>query len=298
MGRSSPKAAATYPARLADGLWVLGNSYFNLYLVRGKSAAALVDAGISAVADDVIGQLETLGVTPDILIVTHPHPDHINGLDALRERFPAARVVIGPGAAEFLAHPKTAASLVAEDRFMSDFLASRGFRPGRHPIVRPPSVKGAAVVFDNEALDLGGTTIRFLHVGGHAVGNILVHVPALEALIVSDSLGFRIPSVGFFPIFFTGYADYMAAIDRLEDLDAQILCIAHQGPLLGREARKAIGDAREAARALCEEIRRDPRDEEAMIRDLYPRFYRDELALYTPDNIVGCCRLVIRRSRA
>ncbi len=143
MGRSSPQTAASYPGRLADGLWVLGNSYFNLYLVRGKAAAALVDTGISAMADDVIGQLETLGAAPDHLIVTHPHPDHINGLGALRQRFPEARVVIGPGAAEFLAHPKTAASLVAEDRFMSEFLASQGYRPGRPPIERPPPVDGS-----------------------------------------------------------------------------------------------------------------------------------------------------------
>lgn len=298
MGRSSPQSAAPYPGRLADGLWVLGNSYFNLYLVRGTAAAALVDTGISAMADDVIGQLEMLGVAPDHLIVTHPHPDHINGLDALRQRFPAARVVIGPGAREFLAHPKTAASLVAEDRFMSEFLASQGYRPGRPPIERPPSVDGAAVAGDNETLDLGGLTIRFLHVGGHAIGNVLVHVPELGALIVSDSLGFRIPRIGFFPLFFTGYAEYMAAIGRLEALEPRILCIAHQGPLLGEEARQAFRGAREAARTLCEEIRSDTRDEDAVIRDLYPRFYRDELALYTPDNIIGCCRLVIRRSKA
>jgi len=290
--------AADYPQRLTDGLWVLGNSYFNLYLVRGTAAAALVDAGISAVADDVIGQLEKLGVTPDHLVVTHPHPDHINGLDALRDRYPAARVVIGPGAREFLAHPKTAASLVAEDRFMAAFLASKGFRAGRPPIERPPSVEGAVAAGDGETLDLGGLTLRFLHVGGHAIGNILVHVPALGALMCSDSLGFRIPRIGFFPIFFTGYADYMAAIDRLEALEPRILCLAHQGPLLGEDARKAFRDAREAARALCEEIRNDPRDEDAIIQGLYPRFYRDELALYTPDNIIGCCRLVIRRSRA
>ena len=290
--------AADYPLRLTGGLWVLGNSYFNLYLVRGTAAAALVDAGISAVADDVIGQLEMLGVTPDHLVVTHPHPDHINGLDALRERYPAARVVIGPGATEFLAHPKTAASLVAEDRFMSEFLVSKGFSPGRPPIERPPSVEGAVVVGDGETLDLGGLTLRFLHVGGHAIGNILVHVPALGALMCSDSLGFRIPRIGFFPIFFTGYADYMAAIDRLEALEPRILCLAHQGPLLGEDARKAFRDAREAARTLCEEIRNDPRDEDAIIRDLYPRYYRDELALYTADNIIGCCRLIIRRSRA
>jgi len=276
----------------------MGNSFFTLYLVRGRTGSALVDTGISAMADGVIGQLDALGVRPDTLIVTHPHPDHINGLAALRERFPEARVVIGPGAAEFLAHPKTAASLVAEDRFMSDFLASRGLKPGRPPIERPPSVDGAAVVRDGEMLELGGLTIRFLHVGGHAVGNILVHVPELGALMVSDSLGFRIPSIGFFPIFFTGYADYMAAIDRLEALEPRILCLAHQGPLVGEDARKAFRDARKAARSLRDEIRNDPRDEDALIRNLYRRFYRDELALYTPDNIIACCRLVIRRSRA
>ena len=298
MGRPSQKTAAVFPGRLAEGLWALGNSFFTLYLLRGQTASALVDTGISAMADEVIGQLKLLGVRPDYLIVTHPHPDHINGLDALRRQYPEARVVIGPGAREFLAHPKTEAALVAEDRFMSEFLQSQGYRPGRSPIDRPPSVDGAMVASDNETLDLGGPAIRFLHVGGHAIGNILVHVPGLGALMASDSLGFRIPRIGFFPIFFTGYADYMTTIDRLESFEPRILCLAHQGPLVGQDARKAFRDAREAARSLCEEIRNDPRDEDAIINDLYPRFYRDELALYTPDNIIGCCRLVIRRSRA
>ena len=85
---------------------------------------------------------------------------------------------------------------------------------------------------------------------------------------------------------------------RLEALEPRILCLAHQGPLVGEDARKAFEEAREAARSLCEEIRNDPRDEDAIINELYPRFYRDELALYTSDNIIGGCRLVIRRSRA
>ncbi len=298
MGRPTPVTATAFPGRLDEGLWVLGNSFFNLYLVRGKSASALVDAVVSATADEVIGQLKTLGIRPDYLIVTHPHPDHINGLDALRQRYSEARVVIGAGAKEFLAHPKTAASLVAEDRFMSEFLASRGYRPGRPPIDRPPFVGDAVEVDDGQALDLGGATLRFLRVGGHAIGNIVIHVPERSALMASDSLGFRIPSIGFFPIFFTGYAEYMSTIDRLEALEPRILCLAHQGPLSGEDARKAFRDAREAARSLCEEIRSDPREEDAIIKDLYPRFYRDELALYTPENIVSCCRLVIRRSRA
>lgn len=298
MGRLSQQGADSYPRRLADGLWNLGNSYFNLYLVRGKTASLLVDAGISAIADEVIGQLETLGLTPDSLVVTHPHGDHIDGLDALRDRFPGMRIVIGPGAREFLAHPKTAAALVAEDRFMSEYLASQGSRPGRPPIEKPPSVDGAVVASDSETLDLGDLTVRFLHVGGHAIGNLVMHIPALGALMAADSLGFRIPGIGFFPIYFTGYAEYMATIDRLEALEPGILCLAHQGPLLGEDARKAFGNAREATRSLYEEIRRDGRDEEAIIGDLRRRYYRRELSIYTPDNIIGCCRLLIRRSRA
>lgn len=298
MGRLSQQGADSYPRRLADGLWNLGNSYFNLYLVRGKTASLLVDAGISAIADEVIGQLETLGLTPDSLVVTHPHGDHIDGLDALRDRFPGMRIVIGPGAREFLAHPKTAAALEAEDRFMSEYLASQGSRPGRPPIEKPPSVDGAVVASDSETLDLGDLTVRFLHVGGHAIGNLVMHIPALGALMAADSLGFRIPGIGFFPIYFTGYADYMATIDRLEALEPGILCLAHQGPLLGEDARKAFGNAREATRSLYEEIRRDGRDEEAIIGDLRRRYYRRELSIYTPDNIIGCCRLLIRRSRA
>jgi glyoxylase-like metal-dependent hydrolase (beta-lactamase superfamily II) len=298
MGRPSHSPATAFPGYLDEGLWVLGNSCFNLYLVRGKTASALIETGISATADEVIGQLETLAVRPDYLVVTHPHGDHINGLAALRDRYPEARVVIGPGAAEFLAHPKTAAALVAEDRFMSEFLTSQGYRPGRPPIDRPPSVEGALIVKDGDILDLGELSVRFLHAAGHAIGNILVHVPDRSALMVSDSLGFRIPSIGFFPIFFTGYADYRTTIDRLEALKPQLLCLAHQGPLVGEDARNAFAEARDAARRLREEIRRDRRDEEAISADLYRRFYRDELNIYTPDNIIGCCRLLIRRSRA
>ncbi|HET6490123.1 MAG TPA: MBL fold metallo-hydrolase [Syntrophales bacterium] len=298
MGPPSQPPEGSYPGLLADGLWVLGNSYFSLYLVRGKTASALVDTGISAIADEVIHQLKTIGVSPDYIIVTHPHGDHINGLEALRAHCPEARVIIGPGAREFLAHPKTAAALVAEDRFMSEFLASQGYRTERPPIQSPPSVDGAMVVNEGETLDLGGLSIRFLHVGGHAIGNILVHVPDCHALMASDSLGFRIPSIGFFPIFFTGYADYMATIDRLETLEPRILCLAHQGPLVGEDARRAFKEAREAARSLYDQIRNDPREENALIADLNRHFYREELSLYTPDNIIGCCRLIIRRSRA
>jgi glyoxylase-like metal-dependent hydrolase (beta-lactamase superfamily II) len=288
----------SFPEKLADGLWLLGNSYFDLYLARGDKASALMEMGVSAMADEVADQLGKIGVTPDYLIVMHPHGDHLNGLPILREYFPSARVIAGEGAPEFLAHPKTAAGLISDDRYFSEFLALKGLGSTRSPLREAPSLEGAVIVQDNEELDLGGLTLRFVDVEGHALGNLAVYIPEIRTLMPSDSLGFRIPALGFFPIFFTGYDAYMATLDRLEALDPEILGLPHQGPLFGGEIREAFMTARRNAKSMWETIRNDLRSEEEIIEEIYRDYYRDELTLYTPENIITCCKLLIRRSRA
>lgn len=288
----------SFPEKLADGLWLLGNSYFNLYLARGDKASALMEMGVSAMADEVANQLGKIGVTPDYLIVMHPHGDHLNGLPILKEYFPSAKVIAGEGAPEFLAHSKTAAGLISDDRYFSEFLARKGLGSTRPPLREAPSLEGAVIVRDNEELDLGGLTLRFLDVEGHALGNLAVYIPEIRTLMPSDSLGFRIPALGFFPIFFTGYDAYMATLDRLEALDPEILGLPHQGPLFGKEIREAFMTARQNAKSMWEKIRNDLRPEEEIIAEIYRDYYRDELTLYTPENIITCCKLLIRRSRA
>jgi len=285
------------PQKLADGLWLLGNSYFNLYLAQGEEASVLIELGVSAIADEVADQLGKLGAAPDYLIVMHPHGDHINGLPILKEYFPAAQVITGAGAQEFLAHHKTAAGLISDDRYYSEFLTRKGLGRPRLPLREPPSLEGAVIVADNEELYLGGLTLRFLDVEGHAPGTLAVYFPELKALMPSDSLGFRIPALGFFPIFFTGYDEYMATIDRLQDLDCETLGLPHQGPLFGNEIREAFTMGRRNAESLREKIRHDQRPEEEIMEEIYRNYYRDELTLYSRENIITCCKLLIRRSR-
>jgi glyoxylase-like metal-dependent hydrolase (beta-lactamase superfamily II) len=285
------------PEKLADGLWLLGVSYFNLYLARGRRASALLEMGVSATADGIVSQLEAIGVSPDYLVVMHPHGDHLSGLPALRERFPAARVIIGAGAREFLAHPKTAAGIVADDRYYSDFLARQGLGSPRPPLWETPSLEGASPASDGEELDLGDLTLRFLDVKGHAPGSLAAVIPEIKVLLPSDSLGFRISALGFFPVYFTGYDDYMAALDRLQAIDQIILGLPHQGPLVGEKIDEAFRVSRETARNLCEKLRNERRPDVEVVRDIYEKYYRDELTLYSPENIVLCCRLLVRRSR-
>ena len=67
MERSATGALTAVPGCLAEGLQAMGNSFFTLYFVRGRTGSALIDTGISAMADGVIGQLDALGVRPDNL---------------------------------------------------------------------------------------------------------------------------------------------------------------------------------------------------------------------------------------
>lgn len=282
---------------IAEGLWVLGNSYFNIYLARGKKGSALFETGISATVDEVAGQLRILGISPDYIFVLHPHPDHINGLPGLGSLFPATRVVAGPGAAEFVAHPRTAQALVAEDSFMSGFLKEAGFPVDRPPLEEPPSLQNSTVMKDRDRVDLGGLTLEILSAPGHAIGGIAVHILELKAVLASDCLGFRFPGLSdFFPIFFTGYAEYMSTIDRLESLRPEILGLAHQGPLLGVDAQAAFRLARRSAQAMLELVL-GAESESGLIEQIFEKFYRDEMKMYTRENIETCCRLLIKRSR-
>ena len=74
-----------FPLEIGPRIRVVGNYYFNLFLVLGRDKSLLFETGISGMVDTAIAQLESLGVSPDYLVVSHPHADHLTGLPALAE---------------------------------------------------------------------------------------------------------------------------------------------------------------------------------------------------------------------
>jgi 2-aminobenzoylacetyl-CoA thioesterase len=287
-----------FPRQITDNLLILGNEYFHIYLVKGKYACALVETGISATKDIVLDHLSLLKVIPDYLIVTHPHSDHITGLDYLRNSFPQATVVVGDGADSFISHPKAAKSMIDEDIYMIRAMNSRDLCDITPTIVFPPSLSGCKIVSDGEELDLGGINIRFLSAKGHSPGNILVNIPHIKTVLVSDSLGNYYPERGFFPTFFTGFDDYMKTIDRLEKINPMILGLAHNGLFSGSKSIKDIfRNAGKSAMDVKNQIIKNKLDDEKVAKDLFEFYYTDELTIYSPQNILNCCRLLVRRVR-
>ncbi|MFR7550923.1 MAG: MBL fold metallo-hydrolase, partial [Clostridium sp.] len=66
-------------------------------LIQDGTHFMLVDAGENDQGDTVVNYLKEQGVTSlDYVIGTHPHSDHIGGLDDVLETFPAKTVIMPP----------------------------------------------------------------------------------------------------------------------------------------------------------------------------------------------------------
>jgi len=292
-----PAMYTNCPLELTPDIQLLGNYFFNLYLVKGSRACALVEMGVTAVVDAVIGQLDRLGVSPDYLVLTHPHADHITGLPGLMEKYPRARLVAGAGARAFARHPKALPGMVSEDHHVATRLGQTGIPAGRASLQTLPFPEDHTVIAQARDIDLGGLTLRCFPVQGHSPGNLAIHIPERKALFVSDSLGFHYPGRGFCPLFFTGYEAFLATLVELAALKPDIVGPAHQGAITGPDVETAFRQARDAAESVLAAVRDSDEPDEVIAGRFFEKYYVDEFTLYSEDNIMGCCRLLVRRAR-
>ncbi len=290
-------AQEKFPYKIHDHIILLGNYFFNLYLVNGQTSSALFEVGISGIVDSVISQLKSIGVKPDYLIPSHPHSDHITGLPGLVEAFPEAEIIVASGAKKFLEHPKAGSLLLKEDQFMSEGLKKFDIVPGRPSLLNIPDLADAGLVKQEECIDLGGVSLELLKVDGHSPGNLMGRVSPGNVVLCSDSLGFHFPGREFLPLFFTGADSYLSTLERIQSFNPTMICPAHQGPLTGDDAAKGIQLSIDTTRQLIESIKQSVKSDEILASEIFQQSYKDEFLLYTERNIQNCSALLVKRAR-
>jgi glyoxylase-like metal-dependent hydrolase (beta-lactamase superfamily II) len=286
-----------FPIQLKKNIFMLGNYFFNVFLIIGNKKTVLFETGISAVADTIISQIENIGRIPDYIIPAHPHSDHITGLPGLMERFPEATIITAKGAKEFIEHPKARSLLIKEDRFLHQSLSQRGLHPKRKPLEEVPDLNSSLIVDKQKTLDLGNTTIELIKVHGHSPGNLIAFIPELKIIFTSDSLGFHYPGRFFFPLFFTGLNEYLSTIDLIESFEPVMACPAHQGHIAENDIKHALKKTKDATLEIADLIKQGKHSNEELSEKLFNYCYVDEFRLYTEVNIRSCVKLLIKRAR-
>ena len=139
----------------------------NCYLVEDNGHALIIDPSASAAS--ILRRLQEDGCTPDAIILTHGHFDHIMSIDTLRQAEPDLRVYIHQDDAAMLTDGKKNAFALffGQDRVwnQADVLLEEG-----------------------QTVTVGNAEFHVIHTPGHSPGSICLLCESEGVMITGDTL--------------------------------------------------------------------------------------------------------------
>ncbi|MEM9184944.1 MAG: MBL fold metallo-hydrolase [Planctomycetota bacterium] len=121
-----------------------------VFWIEGKPECFIVDPGMQP--KKIVELVEAHGLTPEAVLLTHGHSDHIFGNQAMKDRWPDVPLVIGHGDAYKLTDPE------------ANLSAGFGF-----PLITPTADRTVA---EGAEQVLAGVPIRVLETPGHSAGHV------------------------------------------------------------------------------------------------------------------------------
>jgi glyoxylase-like metal-dependent hydrolase (beta-lactamase superfamily II) len=236
--------------KIAEGLYRIGSDTVNSYLVVDGDGVTIIDAGLPRYWKLLNSELSRIGLTVDdvrALILTHGDSDHIGfaGQMSSEKGIPAHL------------HPADADRARLEVKkptrgwgpIKAGPLASFLWYSAREGGLRARPVGELRSVKDGEVLDVPGSP-RIIHVPGHTPGSVAVHVPAVDALFLGDTMTTRnvlTGATGPKPAPFTLQPrEALASLGRIEGVDATWVLPGH-GPAWNGGVTEAVRLIRQAA---------------------------------------------------
>ena len=209
--------------RILDGLWQVGGNGFSgpadagVYMVRFGRSAALIDTGCGDGQErlmDNIAECLPAGCRVSALLLTHCHFDHSGGARALRQAFGC---------------PITAHHLDAHFLEQGDDRATAACWYGAEMAPLEVDIKLTTSPTD---ISVGSGVITAHHCPGHSPGS-LVYTAQLGANRVLFGQDIHGP---LHAMLRSNAIDYYASLERMLDMQADLLCEGHFGVIRGRAA--------------------------------------------------------------
>jgi len=294
---------------IGESVKVLGNSHFIIYIV-GAERKVVLEGGVSGVIPVLSQQVREIpGLIDEVsgLVVMHAHFDHVCGLPEMAQIFTKAVTAASSKAADVLAKPGVIRGFFDQDEAMTTTLKDLGEYIGSYEIglKQSPShvetIEIDRLINEGDIWQLGnGCSLNFIRAPGHSPCSIMAYYPREEILFCSDSAGFPVDRDYVFPIFFDGYLAFTETIRKMLDLPITVLAGAHEEIVRGRREVRAYLqrslDWADKTRAMVVEGISRGISKEKMAQDVYNLFYHSRLKIYTPENIMLCSHLIVKRS--
>lgn len=132
--------------------FVTGIAQENCYLIHNEKNLLVVDPG--AEGDRLIKEIERIGKTPQAILLTHTHYDHIGAVEQIRTKY-GIPVYVNPLEQKWLGDP---------------ILNLSGL--GRHDNMPDLIVQPAEYEFEMKEYTIGGMTFQVVPTPGHSIGSV------------------------------------------------------------------------------------------------------------------------------
>ncbi|MGV8056644.1 MAG: MBL fold metallo-hydrolase [Smithellaceae bacterium] len=290
--------------KVSDRVYLLGDPYYQVYLVRGESCA-LVESGLSYSVPNVVAQIAKLGISPEeirYLVIPHAHFDHACGAPGLQRAFPHLRTAASAVAAKVLAKEKVVAAHFIEDRFVTESLLSKGLLRHYDTSFQIPSMISVDMVMnEGDVLDLGhGCILSFYSTPGHSPCSMSIYLSLGEVLFPSDCLGYQYRNMDICPGYLSSFADYVQSIKKVSGIETSVLAFPHTPVLIDkrktRELMHCSLEMTEKVNDFIIQAYQNGQSHEDISKVLLDRFYIDDATIQSKSNMKVCTDLMVRRS--
>ena len=185
----------------------------NTYFIDGDKRI-LIDPGHYHLFDHVRGQLSRLSLSPedmDLVIITHGHPDHMEGVRVFQGT--DALVAVSSHEMEFI---QTVAPHYGEALGIPDFEPQ--------------------ILLQEGDLKVGSRTFEVIHTPGHSPGSICLYWPDRKVLFTGDVVFNQ--GIGRTDLPGGNGSELKESIRRISSLDVDYLLTGHGDVVTGKEAVK------------------------------------------------------------
>ena len=195
-----------------------------VYLVQGAERSCLIDAGTRAEAPRLVKSLTRLNAfPPDMIIITHAHHDHAQGMPTLRkaaqDRGKSIEVLASADCIPLLADPTY----------------NEVFDNGPYE-----GIENVGPLQKGDTVNLGEVSLTILDLPGHSEDHIGILDGANRNLFVGDALGLNVGGI-FLPPFVPPAWDpeaFRSSVGKVLQIGYETLCLTHFGCLRGHEAQE------------------------------------------------------------
>jgi len=236
-------------SELTAAVQVLNVSMFPLYVIRGEHNA-MIDCAVLAKAGEIEERLSALlgGEGLAMVLLTHSHYDHVGACSILQDKF-GFQIIASRRTKDILENDRAVAFI---DDLNQKFKALANDR-GDSIFTKPREIRA---VGENDHIPLSaGRRLEVVETPGHTRCSISFLLRPENILFAGDAAGVVETNGRVKPLFLSSYSQYEASLKKLLGLEAEVLALAHNTAVRGKDRVREFLDASLAeTRALKEKI--------------------------------------------